>query len=163
MLRRARFLSLFCFVGGGLVPFLKFYFWECVVNKVLRMASLHMVFFKCVNGPFFSIVFFVVVFFWRVCSKEPFFALGGWHVVSLRASSPSDLGCHWSPFYLCDKTSVVAFFPVSFSKTDHNLRAEQLGHPFGLESEFWSSNALVNTPFNKSTVGLLLSREAELI
>ena len=45
------------------MPFLKFYFCESVINKVLRMASLHMVFFKCGNGPFFSIVFFVVFFF----------------------------------------------------------------------------------------------------
>ena len=104
MLCYERFVSLFCFVGGGLVPFLKFHFWECVVNKVLRMASLHKVFFKWGNGPFYWNVSFVF-FFWRVCSKEPFFAPG-----SLRASSPSDLGCQGSPFYLCDKTSVVLFF-----------------------------------------------------
>ena len=52
-----------------------------------------------------SFEMFLLFFFWRVCSKEPFFAPG-----SLRASSPSDLGCQGSPFYLCDKTSVVLFF-----------------------------------------------------
>ena len=32
-----------------LCPFLKFHFWECVVNKVLRVASLHKMLFKCDN------------------------------------------------------------------------------------------------------------------
>ena len=64
MLRRARFVSLFCFVGGGRVPFLKFHFWECI-NKVLRMTSLHKVSFKCGNGPFSSNVFFFEEFVLR--------------------------------------------------------------------------------------------------
>ena len=35
--------SFLCFVSleEGLCPFLKFHFWEFVVNKVLRIGSLH--------------------------------------------------------------------------------------------------------------------------
>lgn len=39
---------------------------------------------------------------------------------------------------------------------------KQLGDRFGSRSEYWSNNALVNTPFNKTTFGLLSSRTAEL-
>ena len=39
---KIRFLVFF--VGGGLVPFFKFHFRECVVNKVLPIASLPKVF-----------------------------------------------------------------------------------------------------------------------
>ena len=38
--------SFFCFVslGEDLCPLLKFHFWECVVDKILWVASLHKVF-----------------------------------------------------------------------------------------------------------------------
>lgn len=39
---------------------------------------------------------------------------------------------------------------------------KQLGDRFRSRSEYWSNNALVNTPFNKTTFGLLSSRTAEL-
>ena len=63
---------------------------------------------------------------------------------------------------ICKLASDWVTDPVSFSKTDQTLKTEQLGDRFGSESEFWHRNAFVDTPFDKSTAGLLLSRTAEL-
>ena len=53
----------FCFVSleEYLCPFFMFHFWECVVNKILWIASFHKLFFICGN------VFFKC-FAWRVYS-----------------------------------------------------------------------------------------------
>ena len=61
---RARLVSLFCFVGRGLCPLMKFHFWKRVVNKILWTASLHKVFFINV------VMFFFKCSDWRVCTKE---------------------------------------------------------------------------------------------
>ena len=57
--------SFFRFVSlkEGLCPLLKFHFWECVVNTILRIASPHKVFLNVVMS-------FFECFDWRVCTKE---------------------------------------------------------------------------------------------
>ena len=52
VLRRERLVSLFCFVGGGLVSFLEISLPSLLLTKVLRIASLYKVFLKWGNAFF---------------------------------------------------------------------------------------------------------------
>lgn len=85
--------SFFYFVSlkKGLSPFLKFHLLEGVVNKVLQIAWLHMVFFKC-DIVFFKFLFedFVLKSHRASPLTKPFIAFGGWHVIKdVPGMSPS--------------------------------------------------------------------------